>query len=66
MAKAFSVASWNVGHFKGDPVRTGQVFDFLKAQNPDVLGIYEVEGAQAVAALTTRFPGYACCRPPGQ
>ncbi len=33
MAKAFSIASWNVEHFKGDPTRTDRVIQFLKDQN---------------------------------
>jgi hypothetical protein len=32
MAKAFSVASWNVEHFKGDPERVGRVVALLEAQ----------------------------------
>jgi endonuclease/exonuclease/phosphatase family metal-dependent hydrolase len=60
MAKIFSVASWNVEHFKDDPtaVRVNRVVDFLKAQSPDVFGIYEVEGATIFTALTTRMPDY--------
>jgi endonuclease/exonuclease/phosphatase family metal-dependent hydrolase len=58
MAKAFSVASWNVEHFKDDPERTGRVVDFLKDQAPDILALYEVEGAQVFSAVTSRFPGY--------
>ena len=45
MAKVFSIASWNVEHFKEDPTRVDRVIDFVKAQNPDVFGLYEVEGA---------------------
>ena len=59
MAKAFSIASWNVEHFKGDPNRTNRVIDFLKAQNPDVMGIYEVEGSTVFSAVTSKFPGYS-------
>ena len=58
MAKAFSVASWNVEHFKGDPSRVSRVVGFLKQQNPDVLGIYEVEGATVFPEVTAQFPGY--------
>jgi endonuclease/exonuclease/phosphatase family metal-dependent hydrolase len=58
MAKAFSVASWNVEHFKGDPSRTERVVNFLKAQSPDVIGIYEVEGAEIYSAITPKFPNY--------
>lgn len=60
MAKIFSVASWNVEHFKDDPtgVRVNRVVDFVKAQSPDVFGIYEVEGATIFTALMTRMPDY--------
>ncbi|UCF09320.1 MAG: endonuclease/exonuclease/phosphatase family protein [Candidatus Bipolaricaulota bacterium] len=59
MAKAFSIASWNVEHFKGDPARTDRVIAFLEAQNPDIIGLYEVEGKEVFATLTRRFPGYS-------
>jgi len=58
MAKAFSVASWNVEHFRGDPQRVNRVVDFLKYQSPDVIGLYEVEGAEVFAAVTSKFPDY--------
>lgn len=58
MAKAFSIASWNVEHFKNDPSRTDRVINFLKQQNPDVIGLYEVEGSEVFSAVTSKFPGY--------
>lgn len=58
MAKAFSIASWNVEHFKGNPTRTDRVIDFLKQQNPDVIGLYEVEGSEVFSSVTSKFPGY--------
>ncbi len=58
MAKLFSVASWNVEHFKDDPSRIGRVVDFVKAQNPDVFGLYEVEGAMVFNALVSKMPDY--------
>lgn len=58
MAKAFSIASWNIEHFKGDLSRTNRVVDFLKAQDPDVIGLYEVVGADVFSAVSSRFPGY--------
>ena len=58
MAKAFSVASWNVEHFKGDPSRTNRVISFLKQQKPDVIGIYEVEGTTVFSEVTAQFPTY--------
>lgn len=58
MAKVFSVASWNVEHFKDDPSRVGRVVDLLVAQNPDVFGLYEVEGATVFSTLVDKMPNY--------
>jgi hypothetical protein len=58
MAKAFSVASWNVKHFKGQPQRVGRVVSFLKQHDPDVFALYEVTGKEVFAEMTTLFPGY--------
>jgi hypothetical protein len=58
MAKAFSVASWNVKHFKGDPARVGRVVPFLKQQNPDVFALYEVTGKIVFDDMVGMFPGY--------
>lgn len=58
MAKAFSVVSWNVKHFKGDSSRVKKVVEFLKNQDPDVIGLYEVVGKDVFQAMTNSFPGY--------
>jgi exonuclease III len=58
VAKVFSVASWNVEHFKDDPTRIQRVIDFLDAQDPDVFGLYEVEGKDVFQTLVTTMPGY--------
>lgn len=58
MAKIFSVVSWNVEHFKDEPDRVKRVVDLLAAQNPDVFGLYEVEGATVFDALVQKMPGY--------
>ncbi|HEX2011307.1 MAG TPA: endonuclease/exonuclease/phosphatase family protein [Roseateles sp.] len=58
MAKLFSVASWNVEHFKDDPGRVGRVVEFMSRQKPDVFGLYEVEGAAVFGELVKRMPGY--------
>jgi len=58
MAKAFSIASWNVEHFKDDPSRIDRVVSFVAAQNPDVVALYEVEGKEVFASMTAKFPGY--------
>jgi len=58
MAKAFSVASWNVEHFRGKPQRVARVVDFLRKQKPDVFAALEVEGKGVFDALITQMPGY--------
>ena len=57
-SKAFSVASWNVEHFKNDKSRIARVVAFLDAQTPDVFGLYEVEGAAVFSELVKQMPGY--------
>lgn len=59
MAKLFSVASWNVEHFKDDASRVGRVVQFVDDQRPDMFGLYEVEGATIFDALVTRMPEYS-------
>lgn len=58
MAKAFTVASWNVEHFKKNPERLAKVLAFLKKQSPDVFGLYEVESAEVYGALVDQLPNY--------
>ena len=52
MAKAFSLASWNVE--QGEPARIERVVAFLGERNPDVLALYEVEGKTVFEDLVTR------------
>ena len=60
MAKLFSVASWNVEHFRSQntPSRKRDVVAFLNAQDPDVFALYEVEGREIFTELTQLMPGY--------
>ncbi len=58
MAKAFSLASWNVEHFKGKPERVERVVDFVRKHKPDVFALLEVEGKGVFDALFRRMPGY--------
>jgi hypothetical protein len=58
MAKAFSVASWNVRHFRDDPTRVGKVVEFLKLQDPDLFALYEVTGGELFTTMTEEFPDY--------
>ena len=59
MAKAFSVASWNIEHFHGKAERLSNVAAFLKAQSPDIFAIYEVSGSEVYGGMVTAFPGYS-------
>lgn len=58
MAKAFSLVSWNVEHFKKEDDHVARVVDLVNAQRPDVFALYEVEGKIVFDALTRRMPGY--------
>ncbi|MCB0518560.1 MAG: hypothetical protein H6577_10290 [Lewinellaceae bacterium] len=63
MAKLFSLASWNIEHFGkpwGDAARAKvkKVVEFIKIQNPDVIGIYEVESSEIYGELVNQMPGY--------
>lgn len=63
MAVAFSIASWNVEHFKAegkkaDPARVERVIGFLKKQKPDIFAIYEVEGSAVFQALVSSMKTY--------
>jgi endonuclease/exonuclease/phosphatase family metal-dependent hydrolase len=58
MAKAFSIVSWNVEHFKSDHSRIDRVVGFVAAQDPDLLALYEVEGKEVFSSVTAKFPGY--------
>lgn len=58
MPKAFSVASWNVEHFKNAPDRVGDVVALLASLKPDVFALYEVEGKDVFGELVSRMPGY--------
>jgi hypothetical protein len=58
MAKAFSVASWNVEHFKNNPERIDLVIGFMQKQNPDVFALYEVESGDVYNSLVQKMPEY--------
>ena len=58
MAKAFTVASWNVEHFENNPSRIDLVIEFMKKQNPDVFALYEVESADVYTTLVEKMPEY--------
>jgi exonuclease III len=58
MSKAFSLASWNVEHFKDDPQRIKRAVQFLGDQNPDVFALYEVEGKEVYSQFMAQMSSY--------
>lgn len=68
MPKIFSVASWNVEHFKNtsplDNTRLQRVANFISGQNggpstiPDIFAVYEVEGKDVYREFMTTFPNH--------
>jgi hypothetical protein len=59
MAKAFSVASWNVEHLKDRQATNPKRVEFLREQKPDVLAIYEAEGKYIWQELMEALPRYS-------
>ncbi len=59
MAKAFSVLSWNIEHLKDkNPARVKRIVDTLSAENPDIFGLYEIEGKDIYQNISKAMPGY--------
>ncbi len=56
--KLFSVASWNVEHFKKDDARIDRIINFLMQQTPDVFALYEVESSVVYDSLVSKIPDY--------
>ena len=56
--KAFSVASWNVKHFKSAQARADRALSFVKKQIPDIFALYEILGKDVFAEIVKQFPGY--------
>ncbi|MFX1484582.1 MAG: hypothetical protein ACFFCP_15500, partial [Promethearchaeota archaeon] len=59
MGKSFSVASWNVKHFKSTQARADRALSFLKKQDPDIFALYELYGKDVFTELLKQFPGYS-------
>ena len=66
MAKAFSVASWNVEHFGATPrnVRNPKkpikpIIKFLAKQNADVVAVYEVVGSVVFDTIVDEMPDFS-------
>jgi endonuclease/exonuclease/phosphatase family protein len=55
---AFSVLSWNIEHFKGGAARLARAAAHIRQQDPDVLGLLEIEGADVKSLIEGNFPGY--------
>ncbi|MCA9197244.1 MAG: endonuclease/exonuclease/phosphatase family protein [Planctomycetales bacterium] len=65
MAKAFSVASWNVEHFGATDRNTKRpkkpiepIIEFLAAQKADLVALYEVESSVVFQPIVDAMPGY--------
>ena len=65
MAKAFSVASWNVEHFGATDKKkkkikkpAGPIIDLLAKQNADVVAVYEVVGSTIFTEVSKKMSGY--------
>ncbi|UCF29368.1 MAG: endonuclease/exonuclease/phosphatase family protein [Chloroflexota bacterium] len=67
MPRAFSVASWNVEHFRGNIARVQRVASFIAgqatqdggpAQAPEIFALFEVEGRDIFQEFMIRFPNY--------
>lgn len=64
MPKLFSVASWNVEHFKDDADRVERVAKFIKGENggpaspPDIFALFEVEGREIYSTFMDEFPNH--------
>jgi len=65
MAKAFSVASWNVEHFGAQGKRTKKpkkpikpIIDFLAEQEADLVAVYEVRGKYVFRPIVRAMPEY--------
>lgn len=54
----FSVLSWNVEHFKGNGDRIKRVADHIKAQDPDVFALFEIENLNLLDLIRNHFSGY--------
>jgi exonuclease III len=58
MSKLFSLSSWNIEHFKGRESRSDKILSFLKEQDADIFGLFEVEGKQVFNFFVNHMPDY--------
>jgi len=66
MAKVFSVLSMNVEHFSRENTDEEKVVAHIQKHNPDVFGLYEVEGPDIHGFITDHFPDYLTLITEGQ
>jgi len=59
MAKKFSVLSWNVEHFSLAEKNVDKILSHIKSFNPDIIAIYEVEGAEVFSHMMSEFPKHS-------
>jgi endonuclease/exonuclease/phosphatase family metal-dependent hydrolase len=58
------ILSWNVEHFTGHGTgtragRVARVADLIKAEDPDIFALMEVEGSTVFSEFTQKFPGFS-------
>lgn len=58
------ILSWNVEHFNGHGTgdredRISNVADLVKAENPDIFALMEVEGSAIFREFSAKFPGWS-------
>jgi len=57
----FSFLSWNVEHFRANPdlaLRAQRIAAHIRAQDPDVFGLFEVETIDVIQLMQDEFPDY--------
>jgi len=55
----FSLLSWNVEAFKGTvPSRLKKVAEYIKDQDPDVFGLFEIENLDIINLMVSQLSGY--------
>lgn len=59
----FSFLSWNIEHFRANiptfSERLRRVADHIKAQDPDVFGLFEIEDINILQLIQVEFPNYS-------
>ncbi|MCH7472862.1 endonuclease/exonuclease/phosphatase family protein [bacterium] len=58
MAKAFSVASWNIENMGRRLDELDHIIDFLLRPRPDIVALYEVTGKDTFEVVTQKMPDY--------